>query len=112
LKEANMANYLFVYYGGMAKSEPMAMTPEEQQKEMEKWTAWFQKLGKAVVEMGAPTKPGKMVTKAGARATGANAVAGYSIIKANSLGAAVKMAKSHPDVSKGIKIAVYELMPM
>jgi hypothetical protein len=112
LKEAYMANYLFVYYGGMAEGGPSAVAPEEYQREMEIWTAWFQKLGKAVVEMGAPTKPGKTVTKAGARATGANAVAGYSIVKANNLGAAVKMAKSHPDISKGMKIAVYELMPM
>ncbi len=107
-----MANYLFVYYGGMAEGGTAAATPEQQQKEMEIWTAWFEKLGKAVVDMGAPTKPGKTVSEAGARATGASAVAGYSIIKANNLGAAVNMAKSHPDISKGMKIAVYELMAM
>ncbi|MBF8264758.1 MAG: hypothetical protein HW384_622 [Dehalococcoidia bacterium] len=107
-----MANYLFVYYGGMAEDGATKATPEQQQKEMEIWIAWFKKLGKALVEMGAPTRPGKTVSKAGARATGANAVAGYSIIKANNLGAAVNMAKSHPDISKGMKIAVYELMAM
>ena len=107
-----MAKYLFVYYGGMAEGGAPQATPEQQKKEMDIWTAWFEKLGKAVVEMGAPTKPGKTVSKAGARATGANAVAGYSIIKANNLGVAVNMAKSHPSISKGMKIAVYELMPM
>ena len=106
-----MPNYLFVYYGGMGEGNPQP-SPKEQQKSMEVWTKWFTKLGKAVVEMGAPTKPGKTISKAGARATGANAVAGYSIIKANSLGAAVKMAKSHPDVAKGMKIAVQELISM
>ncbi|MBI2831497.1 MAG: hypothetical protein HYX79_04490 [Chloroflexi bacterium] len=105
-----MANYLFLYYGGMEEGHPA--TPEQMKKEMEIWTDWFQKLGKAVVEMGAPTKPGKTVSKAGARATGANAVAGYSIIKANNLGAAVNIAKSHPHIPKGIKIAVYELVAM
>ncbi len=104
-----MANYLFVYYGGMPEGE---VAQEEQQKEMEIWTDWFQKLGEAVVEMGAPTKPGKTVTKAGVRATGANAVAGYSVIKADNLEKAVELAKSHPDVSKGLKIAVYELVAM
>ena len=47
-----MPNYLFVYYG-MDDDEAL------QEKEMEIWTAWFDKLGKAVVDMGAPTKPGK-----------------------------------------------------
>jgi hypothetical protein len=107
-----MANYLFVYYGGMAEGGAAEATPEQQKKEMEIWTSWFVKLGEAVVEMGAPTKPGKTISKTRAIATGANAVAGYSIIKANNLGAAVNVAKSHPDVSKGMKIAVYELVSM
>ena len=107
-----MANYLFVYYGGMAEGGAAAATPKQQKKEMDIWTKWFTKLGKSVIDMGAPTKPGKTVGKAGARATGSNAVAGYSIIKANSLGAAVNMAKSHPDISKGMKISIYELMSM
>jgi hypothetical protein len=101
-------NYLFVYYGGMAE----AATPAQQKKSMDVWMAWFEKLGKAVVEIGAPTKPGKTVSKAGARATGADAVAGYSVVKANNLGGAVKLAKSHPDVAKGMKIAVYEIVKM
>jgi len=102
-------NYLFVYYGGMGGTE--TPTPAQQKESMEIWTKCFDKLGKAVVEMGAPTKPGKTVSKAGARATGADAVAGYSVIKANNLGAAVNLAKSHPDVPRGMKIAVYELVP-
>ncbi len=106
-----MANFLFVYYGGMPEDAP-APTPK-QQKEMDAaWTGWFKKLGKAVVEMGAPTKPGKTVAKGGAKPTGGDAVGGYSIIKAASLGAAVKLAQSNPYVSKGLKIAVHELIPM
>ena len=103
-----MPNYLFVYYGGGG----MAPTPEQQAQAMDVWNKWFDKLGKAVVDIGAPTKPGKTVTKAGARATGKDGVAGYTIVKANNLGAAVNMAKSHPDVQTGMKIAVYEIMPM
>jgi hypothetical protein len=100
---------MFVYYGGVSEAAP---TPEQQKKTMDVWMGWFGKLGKAVVEIGAPTKPGKTVSKAGARATGKDGVAGYSIVKANNLGAAVNMAKSHPDVKRGMKIAVYEIMPM
>jgi hypothetical protein len=101
-------NYLYVYYGGMGT----APTPEQQKQSMDVWMGWFGKLGKAVVEIGAATKPGKTVAKAGARATGKDGVAGYSIIKANNLGAAVNMAKTHPDIQRGMKIAVYELQKM
>jgi len=101
-------NYLFVYYGGMASTA----TPAQQEKSIQIWTGWFDKLGKAVVEMGAPTKPGKTVTKAGARPAGKNGVAGYSVVKANNLGAAVNLAKSHPDVPRGLKIGVCELVSM
>jgi hypothetical protein len=107
-KEGNMPDYVFVYYGGM-DSTP---TPAQQKKSMEVWTAWFAKLGKSVVNMGAPTKPGRTVTNAGGRPTGKHGIAGYSIIKANNLGAAVNLAKSHPDVARGLKIGVYELTPM
>jgi hypothetical protein len=102
-----MSKYLFVYYGG-----GMAATPAEQKKSMDAWMAWFGKLGSAVVDAGTQTKPGKIVSKSGAKAIGDNPVAGYSIIKADNLDAAVAIAKSQPDVSKGMQIGIYELMPM
>jgi hypothetical protein len=74
--------------------------------------AWFAKLGKAVVDAGAPTKPGKMVAKSGAKAIGADPVTGYSIIKADNLDAAVQMAKGYPGIPEGGQVAVYELLPM
>jgi hypothetical protein len=104
-----MPNYLFVYYGSGGGE---ASTPAEQKKMMDAWTGWFAKLGKAVVEMGAPTGSGKTVTKAGARATGQDGVAGYSIIKANNMGAAVNLAKSNPYMSGGMKIGVYPVEKM
>jgi len=102
-----MANYLFVYYGGM-----MAATPAEQKKSMDAWMAWFGKLGKAVVEAGAPTKPGKIVSKSGTKSISDNPVTGYSIVKADNLDAAVTMAKGCPSIPIGGQVAVYELLPM
>jgi hypothetical protein len=107
-KEDIMPDYVFVYYGGTNSTQ----SSDEQKETMEVWTAWFQKLGKSVVDMGAPTKPGRTVTSAGGRPTGKHGIAGYSIIKANNLGAAVNLAKSHPDVARGLKIGVYELVRM
>ena len=102
-----MANYLFVYYGGM-----MASTPAEQKKSMEAWMGWFGKLGKAVVEMGAPTMPGKIVRSSGVRAIGKEPITGYSIIKADDLNAAVEMAKGCPSIPEGGSVAIYETLAM
>jgi len=102
-----MANYLLVYYGGM-----MAATPAKQKKSMDAWMGWFGKLAKAVVDAGAPTKPGKLVIKSGAKAISANPVTGYSIIKADNLDAAVLMAKGCPSLVEGGQVAVYEITPM
>ncbi len=103
-----MTKFLFVYYGGI-----MAPTPAQQKKSMDAWMKWFGSLGKAVVDMGAPTKPGKVVSKAGARAAGAaNLVTGYTIVQANNLDSALAMAKSCPIMGEGGKIAISEIMPM
>jgi hypothetical protein len=102
-----MTKYLFVYYGGMSGS-----TPSEQEKSMKAWTAWFTSMGKAVVDMGAPTAPGKKVSKTGVRAVGANPVTGYSVIQATDMDAAVKMAKACPTMKEDASIAIYEVLPM
>ena len=102
-----MANYLFVYYGGM-----MAATPAQQKNSMEVWMGWFGKLGKAVVDAGGPTKPGKSISKTGTRSIGARPVTGYSIVKADNMAAAETVAKGCPNISEGGKVAVYELLPM
>ncbi len=102
-----MGNYIFVYYGGMT-----ATTPAEQGKSMEEWMGWFGKLGKAVVDTGAPTKPGKIVNKSGAEAISANPVTGYSIIEADNQDAAVVMARGCPSIPDDGQVAVYELLPM
>jgi hypothetical protein len=106
-EEEEMAKFLFVYYGGM-----MAATPAEQKKSMDAWMGWFGKMGEAVVDAGAPTKPGKILSKTGAKSIGADPVTGYSIIKAENMNAAVALAKGTPNIPDGGQVAVYELLPM
>ena len=101
-----MGKYLIVYY------VDWATTSAAQRKSMKAWTAWYGKLGKAVVEKGAPTMPGKIVTKSGTRAIGANPITGYSVFQADNLGAAVAMAKGCPSLPDDGKVAVYELVAM
>lgn len=106
-KKEGMTNYLLVYYGG----KPAA--PNERQKVMDDWMNWFKSLGQAVVDVGNPTKPGKMVSSKGVKdGVKGDIVTGYSILKADSMNAVVEMAKKSPQLAAGGQIAIYEVMSM
>ena len=102
-----MTNFLFVYYGGK-----MAPTPAEQKKSMDEWNAWFKENKKSVVDQGAPTMPGKLVSMKNVGAIGMSPVTGWSVFKANSMDDAIAMAKTSPQMKDGGEIAVYQVMAM
>ncbi|MDQ6709874.1 MAG: hypothetical protein M3Z11_04885 [Candidatus Dormibacteraeota bacterium] len=106
-----MAKYVLVYYGGSA-----GQTEKERADQMQQWGAWFGKLGKGIVDQGAPFS-GKVKsvgsnggTKEGAIAQ--PAASGYSILEAKSLEEATNNAKGCPVLSSGGQIAVYETHTM
>lgn len=106
-----MANFLLVYSGG---SGGMGATPAEQAAIMQAWGAWFTQLGSAVVDGGNPISPtAKNITKGGKVADGPVGVmaTGYSIIKADSLSAAVEMAKGCPVLQGDGQVSVFETFP-
>ena len=97
-----MANkYMYLYVGGGAPPASEA----EGKAMMAKWMGYFGKLGKAVVEAGAPFAPNsKLLGKAGkSHATG------YSIVSAESLDKAIEMTEGHPHLANGGGIEVLEL---
>jgi hypothetical protein len=99
-----MANYLLTYMGGS-----MAETPEAQEKQMAAWGAWFGSLGEAVVDGGNPCGASKTVASDGSvRDGGAAGVGGYSVIRANSLDEAARLAKGCPILAGGGSVEVYE----
>jgi YCII-related domain len=99
-----MANYLLAYKGG-----GMPETPAEQQKVMEAWGAWFGGLAAAVVDGGNPCGPSKNIASNGTVSDGApSQISGYSVIKADNLDAATKMAKGCPILASGGSVEVYE----
>jgi len=92
-----MPQYLFAYHGG-----GMAETPQEQQKVMAQWQAWYASMGNAVVQGGAPVGMSKIVsTKGVADDGGANPVSGYTVVRAENFEAATKMAGGCPTVISG-----------
>jgi hypothetical protein len=92
-----MAKFVFAYHGGK-KPE----SPEEGEKVMASWRAWFAGMGDAVVDGGGPVGLSKTVTSGGVDANGgANPLSGYSLITADSLDAAVAMAQGCPILDSG-----------
>lgn len=100
-----MANYLLAYHGGGTPA-----TDEARAKSMAAWTKWFQGLGAAVVDAGNPVGRASTVKSGGAvnEGGGANPVTGYSVVKADSLNAAIALAKGCPIVQDGGSIEVCE----
>lgn len=103
-----MSKYIFVYHGGRKPDQP-----DEVEKVMAKWMAWFQDIGEAVVDGGNPAGMSKTVSASGvADDGGSNPISGYSLVAADSIDAAVSMAKGCPILADGGTVEVAEAMEM
>ncbi|WP_136660277.1 YciI family protein [Nitratireductor sp. XY-223] len=103
-----MPNFVYAYHGGKPPE-----SPEEGAKVMAAWNAWFEALGAAVVDGGAPVGASKTVSSGGVSdGGGANPLSGYSIVSADNIDAAVEMAKGCPILEGGGSIEVAEAMEM
>ena len=101
-----MTNFVLLYSGGS-----MPASDAEQQAVLKAWETWFSKLGNAVVSPGDPfTSAAKTIAPDGKVSDGpvGTMATGYTVIKADSLDAAVAMAKGCPVLQGGAKITVYE----
>jgi len=99
-----MARYFIVYFGDKR--------PKDGAAHLARWRAWMGGLGSALVNPGAPFNAGKVLTRKGiTSSTGAARVAGYSIVEASSLDAAVELTKGCPHLDLGT-IGVSEVMEM
>lgn len=104
-----MAKYLFVYHGGS-----MPETEEEGAQVMAAWNAWFQELGSAVVDGGAPVGMSSTVQSDGSVTNdgGSNPTSGYSIVSADSIDDACSKASGCPIRNRGGSIEVAEIIEM
>jgi hypothetical protein len=100
-----MAKYLLVYHGGGMPEGEAA-----QAESMAAWGTWFQNLGPALADGGNPVGQAKTVASDGSVSDGggANAATGYSLITADSLDAAVALAKGCPVLGGGSSVEVAE----
>ncbi len=102
-----MSNYVFAYHGGK-----MPESPEAGAEFMAKWKAWVGGLGDAVVNPGTPLGMSKTVSADGVTDDGgSNPLMGYSMVSADTMEAALEMAKSSPHLEIGT-IEVAEVKQM
>jgi hypothetical protein len=102
-----MANFLLTYHG----EGGMPSTEEERAQIMGAWTAWFTQLGEAVVDPGNPTSQARAISPDGSVMDATSAPTGYTIIRADSLDAAVELSKGCPVLAGGQVVVVSETFP-
>ncbi len=103
-----MSQYLIVYLGGEQPS-----SPEEGQQHFAKYMEWLTSLGDAAVSPANPLKDTNTVKADGSVTDGSSStMSGYTIVEADSMEAALSMAKACPFLDIGGSLEVSELMEM
>jgi hypothetical protein len=98
-----MTKYVLLYQGGT-----MPQSPEEGEKTMAAWMAWFGKAGSAVLDMGNAFGP---ATPLGAALpdSGTN---GYTTVEAADVDAVKGLLADHPHLAAGGRIEIHETTAM
>ena len=103
-----MGKYVYTYRGGR-----MPETDAEREAVMAAWGAWLGGMGDAALDPGNPFGGSCTISADGSvKDGGAAGIGGYSIVSADSLGAATDMAKGCPILADGGSVEVYEVHEM
>ena len=103
-----MPRYVIVYLGGDQPS-----SPEEGKQHMSKYRAWLSSLGDSAISPANPLKNTSTVNSDGTVTTGgATSMSGFTIIEADSMEAALSIAKACPFLDIGGSLEVSELIKM
>lgn len=103
-----MPQYVIVYLGGDQQS-----SPEEDKQHMSKYMDWLSSLGDSAVSPANPLINTSTVNSNGTITTGGNTtMSGFTIIKADSMEAALEIAKDCPFLEIGGSLEVSEIIQM
>ena len=103
-----MPQYMITYLGGDKPSNP-----EEGKKNMSKYMDWLASLGDSAVSPANPLKDTTTVNSDGTVTTGGTTtMSGFTIIEADSMEAALSIAKACPFLDIGGSLEVSELVEM
>ena len=101
-----MPEYIITYLGGDKPS-----SPEEGQQHMSKYRAWLSSLGESAVSPANPLRNTSTVNSDGSVTTGGKtSMSGFTIIEADSMEAALLIAKDCPFLEIGGSLEVSELI--
>ncbi len=108
-----MSRYVFIYHAPMPPADATPPSPEETQAVMGQWMQWAEKVGDRMVDFGAPLAGGVRVTSDGTSPS-SREVAGYTVLDADDLDAALELAHIHPHLTMpgGCEIEVHEVQPV
>ena len=103
-----MAKYCITYFGGDHPSDP-----EEGKKHFAAYMEWIGSLGEAAVSPMNPLKDTQTIKPDGSVAAGGSStMSGYTIVEADSMDAALAMAKACPFLGINGTLEVSELVQM
>ena len=107
-----MKKFVFVYYGKVRSED---VRKEDMKKTMDKWMAWFATFKEKMIDGGNPfATSAKVVSAEGTETIPADKwpATGYTIINAESMDEATKIAQGCPALDSEGAVRVYEAMPM
>lgn len=103
-----MTHFFIGYHGGVQPE-----TPEEGKALMGKWMDWVKGLGPAMINPGTPLGISMTVGVDGANEGFENALMGFSVVDAENMDAALKIAQDCPHLlMKGATLQVAEMKQM
>ncbi|WP_340162317.1 hypothetical protein [uncultured Hoeflea sp.] len=103
-----MPKFVFAYHGA-----PQFKSKQDGADHMVAWRNWMTGLGDAVVDPGVPVGKSMTVSSTGVEeGGGSNPLAGVTIVQADTIEAAVTMARACPHITAGGTIEVAEAMDM
>ncbi|MDN4475749.1 hypothetical protein QQX09_07760 [Demequina sp. SYSU T00192] len=108
-----MPKYVFIYHAPPMPADAAPPEPEQVQEMMDAWYGWANSVGENLIDLGTPLSGGVHVEPDGLTGS-TKEVAGYSILMADSMEAAVELAQSHPHLNMpgGCSIEVHEAEPL
>jgi hypothetical protein len=108
-----MKKFMFLYTGGGGGTHGAPPTEAQMADIMKRWQAWLGSLGDVLVDGGNPFGSDvKNIVSNGAVSDGPVGVqaTGYTLVAAESLDQAVKVAQGCPGLDDGADITVYEVL--
>jgi len=106
-----MAKFIYLYRGPAPMSDP---TPEQAAERMAAFSAWMEKVGAALVDVGSPFGASVSVRDNGTEGTAGDLI-GYTIVEADDLAAAKEFTDGLPFLSGHdgkCAVEIFELLSM